>query len=118
MQKIIEASDRHQSHVELVLEIFQDDLPEQLRHLRPRESYTDEGYDSLRESCEPGTEMTQRELKSHPGEGPPGPSQSAWSVFPSVPTCSMLVENMALHAATQWEAVNFDGKTIQDTSIG
>lgn len=63
MPKIIEASDRHQSHVELVLEIFQDDLPEQLYHLRPRESNTDEGYDSLRESCEPGTEMTQRELR-------------------------------------------------------
>ena len=63
MQKIIEASDRHQSHVELVLEIFQDDLPEQLHRLRPRESCTDEGYDSLRESCEPGTEMTQRELR-------------------------------------------------------
>ena len=81
MQKIIEASDRHQSHVELVLEVFQDDLPEQLRHLRPRESYTDEGYDSLRESCEPDTEMTQRELRI--GEtGPPSdakPSQSAWS---------------------------------------
>jgi len=79
MQRIIEASDRYQSHVELVLEIFQDDLPEQLRHLRPRESYTDEGYDSLRESCEPGTEMTQRELRI--GEtGPPSdakPLQSA-----------------------------------------